>query len=173
MACESPGQMTGVAEHCRLPKTKAGRCRRVIGERDEMERAAQNQFGDLRPRMDAQVTSEYDGINDSDKRTAATLAAALVGHGFTLPAATNATMAAEQAVDLYRKVLGILTNLDGSGERIHAQGGQAIPFAQQQEMDVLGIARVDSAKFCYGAYRYDNLSDALRYARAKSQATLL
>lgn len=114
--------------------------------------------------------SKNDGSDGSDKRNAATLAAALIARGFTLPTATNATMAAEQAVDLYRTVLDRLTSLDGRGERI-ARDGQAISTRQQEEMEVLGIVRVDSAKFCYGEYRYDNFSDALRYARARSPAT--
>ena len=115
--------------------------------------------------------SKTDGSDDSDKRNAATLAAALIARGFTLPTATNATMAAEQAVDLYRTVFDRLTSQDGRGERIDARDGQAISTRQQEEMDVLGIVRVDSAKFCYGEYRYDNFSDALHYARAKSLAT--
>lgn len=110
--------------------------------------------------------SKNDGGDDSEMRSAATLAAALIARGFMLPTATNATMAAEQAVDLYRTVLDRLTCLDRRGERIDAQGEQAISTRQQEEMDVLGIVRVASAKFCYGEYRYDNFSDALRYAQA-------
>ena len=148
-----------------------------MAERSPLERAVPGPFGGSRPGMEAHVTRdgcrEHVGADDADQRTAATLAAALIAHGFTLPAATSATMAAEQAVDLYRTVLGVLTRLEGRGDPLHAQGGAAIPFAQQQEMDILGIARVDSTRFCYGEYRYDNLADALRYARARSQATTL
>ena len=121
------------------------------------------------------MTNEWrgknDGSDDSDKRNAATLAAALIARGFTLPTATNATMAAEQAVDLYRTVFDRLASLDGRAKRIDPRDGQAISTRQQEEMDVLGIVRVDSVKFCYGEYRYDNFGDALRYARARSPAT--
>ena len=44
-------------------------------------------------------------IEDADKQVAATLAAALIARGFNMPAAANTTMAAAQAVDIYRRVL--------------------------------------------------------------------
>ncbi|SEI91250.1 hypothetical protein SAMN04487997_2015 [Frateuria terrea] len=108
-----------------------------------------------------------DDGDPSDKHTAATLAAALIARGSALPSATNAAMA-HQAVDLYRTLLSQLSGRDGHAERIPARAGQSVSAAEQEEMDILGVTRVDSAKFCYGEYRYDNLSDALRYARAKS-----
>lgn len=118
-----------------------------------------------------QMANEWCRKNDdgdpSDKHSAATLAAALIARGSTLPSATNAAIA-HQAVGLYRTLLSQLSGRDGHAERIHARAGQAVSAAEQKEMDILGITRVDSAKFCYGEYRYDNLSDALRYARAKS-----
>ena len=122
--------------------------------------------------MTDERSSRIEDSNDVDKHTAATLAAALIAHGFTLPAATNAAMAAEQAVDLYRTVLGILRNLEMGAERASMHTPvEAISPREKEEMDILGVSRMDSAKFCFGDYRYDNLSDALRYARAKSQAT--
>ena len=122
--------------------------------------------------MTDERSSRIEDSNDVDKHTAATLAAALIAHGFTLPAATNAAMAAEQAVDLYRAVLGNLRNLEtgAEGASMHTPV-EAISPREQEEMDILGVSRVDSAKFCFGAYRYDNLSDALRYARGKSQTS--
>lgn len=44
-------------------------------------------------------------IEDADKHVASTLAAALIARGFNMPAASNTTMAAAQAVDIYRLVL--------------------------------------------------------------------
>jgi len=44
-------------------------------------------------------------IEDAEKRVAATLAAALIARGFNMPAASNTTLAAAQAVDIYRLVL--------------------------------------------------------------------
>lgn len=44
-------------------------------------------------------------IEDADREVAATLAAALIARGFNMPAASNTTMAAAQAVDIYRHVL--------------------------------------------------------------------
>jgi hypothetical protein len=49
-------------------------------------------------------------IEDSDKHVAATLAAALLARGINMPAAPNATLAATQAVDVYRLVLVRLRN---------------------------------------------------------------
>lgn len=49
-------------------------------------------------------------VEDADKHVAATLAAALIARGFNMPAASNTTMAAAQAVDIYRLVLGRLMN---------------------------------------------------------------
>lgn len=122
--------------------------------------------------MTDERSSHIENSNDVDKHTAATLAAALIAHGLTLPAATNAAMAAEQAVDLYRTVLKNLRNLQMGVERASMPTPvQAISSREKEEMDILGVSRIDSAKFCFGDYRYDNLSDALRYARAKSQAT--
>lgn len=51
-------------------------------------------------------------IEDADKHVAATLAAALIARGFNMPAASNTTMAAAQAVDIYRRVLVTLTDAD-------------------------------------------------------------
>jgi hypothetical protein len=106
----------------------------------------------------------------SDKQIAATLAAALIGQGSTLRTADNVAMAADQAVDLYRAVLSKLGSWDVRGERASSQG-QAASTKEQEEMDALGVTRIDTAKFCFGEYRYENLSDALRYARASSGAT--
>lgn len=44
-------------------------------------------------------------IEDADKQVAATLTAALISRGFNMPAASNTTMAAAQAVDIYRHVV--------------------------------------------------------------------
>lgn len=44
-------------------------------------------------------------IEDAEKHVAATLAAALIARGFNMPAASNTTLAAAQAVDIYRLVL--------------------------------------------------------------------
>jgi hypothetical protein len=52
-------------------------------------------------------------IEDAEKHVAATLAAALIARGFNMPAASNTTMAAAQAVDIYRLVLD---RLRGGGE---------------------------------------------------------
>ena len=68
--------------------------------------------------MTDERSSHIENSNDVDKHTAATLAAALIAHGFTLPAATNAAMAAEQAVDLYRTVLGTCESGNGRGARV-------------------------------------------------------
>lgn len=106
----------------------------------------------------------------SDKQIAATLAGALIAQGFTLRIADNLAMAVDQSVDLYRAVLSKLDTLDVRAERVGAQA-QAASTEEQEEMDALGVTRVDAAKFCYGEYRYENLSDALRYARANSGAT--
>ncbi|GAB3359351.1 hypothetical protein [Lysobacter tyrosinilyticus] len=53
--------------------------------------------------------SEFEG---AEKHVAATLAAALIARGFNMPAASNTTMAAAQAVDIYRRVLGKLRDAD-------------------------------------------------------------
>jgi len=52
-----------------------------------------------------------DRIEDSDKRSAAILASALVAGGHTSPMATNVDMAAKQAVEIYFAVLGELQKL--------------------------------------------------------------
>lgn len=44
-------------------------------------------------------------IEDADREVAATLAAALIARGFNMPAASDATLAATRAVDIYRHVL--------------------------------------------------------------------
>jgi hypothetical protein len=44
-------------------------------------------------------------IGAADKQVAATLTAALISRGFNMPAASNTTMAAAQAVDIYRHVV--------------------------------------------------------------------
>jgi len=51
------------------------------------------------------MTQKREQAADAEKQVAATLAAALIARGFTLPAATNTTMAAAQAVELYGSVL--------------------------------------------------------------------
>ena len=51
-------------------------------------------------------------IEDAEKHVAATLAAALIARGFNMPAASNTTMAAAQAVDIYRRVLTRLRSAD-------------------------------------------------------------
>ena len=62
------------------------------------------------------MTSEWNNrnreIDDAEKHVAATLAAALIARGFNMPAASNTTMAAAQAVDIYRRVLGKLGDTD-------------------------------------------------------------
>jgi hypothetical protein len=119
------------------------------------------------------MANEWCRKNDgdpSDKQIAATMAAALIGQGFTLQTADNVAMAADQAVELYCAVLSKLSSLDVPGERTGTQV-QAASTEEQEEMDALGVTRIDAAKFCYREYRYDNLSDALRYARASSGAT--
>ena len=50
-------------------------------------------------------STRMDRAEDCDKRTAATLAAALIAAGHTSPTATNTDMAAAQAVEIYRAVL--------------------------------------------------------------------
>lgn len=65
---------------------------------------------------------------------------------------------------------------DQPGQRVGGLSGRSADDAEhnsrrgvpsvQQEMEALGVTRVDSARFCYGDYRYDNVDDALRYARA-------
>lgn len=47
-------------------------------------------------------------IEDAEKHIAATLAAALIARGFNMPAASNTTLAAAQAVEIYRLVLARL-----------------------------------------------------------------
>lgn len=111
-----------------------------------------------------------DDGDPSDKQIAATLAGALITQGFTLRTADSVAMAADQAVDLYCAVLSKLRSLDVRGERTGAPG-QAASTEEQEEMDALGVTRIDTAKFCYGEYRYENLGDALRYARASAGAT--
>lgn len=119
--------------------------------------------------MANELLPKSDCMDPSDKHAAAALTAALIARGYPLPAATNAAMV-DQAVGLYRTVLGRLSGTDGHAERICAQG-HAVSAEEQEEMNLLGVTRIDSAKFCYGEYRYDHLSDALRYARAKSRTT--
>jgi len=55
-------------------------------------------------------------IEDVDRHVAATLAAALIARGFNMPAASNTTMAAAQAVDIYRRVLGRLRSADAESD---------------------------------------------------------
>ncbi|MUV14070.1 hypothetical protein [Noviluteimonas gilva] len=55
-----------------------------------------------------------DRLEDSDKFTAATLAASLIAAGHSSPAATNTDMAATQAVEIYRAVL---EKLQATGEK--------------------------------------------------------
>jgi hypothetical protein len=62
--------------------------------------------------MTNEWTNRSGEIEDADKHAAATLAAALIARGFNLPAASNTTMAAMQAVDLYRQVLDQLKALN-------------------------------------------------------------
>lgn len=50
-------------------------------------------------------SNRMDRLEDSDKFTAATLAASLIAAGHSSPAATNTDMAAAQAVEIYRAVL--------------------------------------------------------------------
>ena len=60
-------------------------------------------------------SNRMDRLEDSDKFTAATLAASLIAAGHSSPAATNTEMAATQAVEIYRAVL----------EKLQATGEQA------------------------------------------------
>jgi len=116
--------------------------------------------------MSNEWSNRSDRSDDSDKHTAATLAAALIARGFSLPAATNASMAADQAVELYRAVLRKLSSPEMDVVNAPALKPEQASSSEQQEMDTLGVSRVDCAKYYYGDYRYDNLGDALRYARA-------
>ena len=61
--------------------------------------------------MASSQTRQPSEIGDAEKQVAATLAAALIARGFNLPAASNTTMAATQAVDLYRQILVRLGSL--------------------------------------------------------------
>jgi hypothetical protein len=58
------------------------------------------------------MANETIETRDVDRQVAATLAAALIVRGFTLPAATNTTMAAAQAVEIYRFVVERLRSAD-------------------------------------------------------------
>ena len=63
--------------------------------------------------MSNESTSRDDEIEDADKQVAATLAAALIVRGANMPGAENMTMAAAQAVEIYRFVLDSLTSPGG------------------------------------------------------------
>lgn len=66
--------------------------------------------------MTNEWTNERDRAEDSDKFTAASLAAALVGSGkVTLPASVE--MAASQAVDIYHVVLAELQSRNKQRDR--------------------------------------------------------
>ncbi|GAB3100621.1 hypothetical protein [Lysobacter terrae] len=55
-------------------------------------------------------SNNRNGEIEAEAHIAATLAAALIARGFNMPAASNTTMAATQAVDIYRLVLERLRN---------------------------------------------------------------
>ena len=61
-----------------------------------------------------------------------------------------------------QRVGGLSRRSDDDAEHKPRQCAQSV----LQEMEALGVTRVESQKFCYGDYRYDNVDDALRYARA-------
>ena len=100
---------------------------------------------------------------ESDKYTAATLAAALIARGFTLPAATNASMAAAQAVDLYQSVLAKLNPVSDAEEHADQQAGGQTPPSDDLMLQ-LGITH-DGARYRYQDYAYERMADALNYAR--------
>lgn len=60
--------------------------------------------------MSHEWTGRESEIEDADKQAAATLAAALIIRGANMPGAENMTVAAAQAVEIYRFVLDSLTN---------------------------------------------------------------
>lgn len=61
--------------------------------------------------MSSEWTGRKNEIEDADKQAAATLAAALIIRGANMPGAENMTVAAAQAVEIYRFVLDSLTDL--------------------------------------------------------------